>query len=86
VDRVADQPVRGRLRDGRTGDRARSPDGQRHRAAVGERTQASHQPVIGEGRRVDAVREIAQVSERRADGPPRREIGLGLPDARVIGG
>jgi hypothetical protein len=35
---------------------------------------------------VDAVREIAQVSERRADGPPRREIGLGLPDARVIGG
>jgi DNA-binding NarL/FixJ family response regulator len=40
VDGVGHQPVGGRLRSGRAGGRARSSYGQRHRAAVGERTQA----------------------------------------------
>jgi len=86
VDGVGHQPVGGRLRHGRTGDRARSPYGQWHLAAVGQRTQAGHESVVGEGGRVDAVREVAQVGERGADDPPRRMVGLGLRVGRVVGG
>jgi hypothetical protein len=35
---------------------------------------------------MDAVREIAQVSECRADDPPRREVGFGLLLGRMVGG
>jgi hypothetical protein len=83
---VGHQPVGGGLRYGRMGGRARSPYGQRHRAAVGERTQAGHESVVGEGGGVDAVREVAQVGQRRADDPPRRMVGLGLRVGRVVGG
>jgi hypothetical protein len=83
---VSHQPVGGGLRHGRTGDRSGSPDGQRHRAAVGQRTQAGHEPVVGEGGRVNAVCEIAQVGERRADDPPRRTVGFGLLLGRIVGG
>jgi hypothetical protein len=89
VDGVGHQPVGGRLRYGRTGGRARPPDGHWHRAAVGQRPQAGHEPVVSEGGRVDAVREVAQVGERRTDDPPRRQVSFGLlpglPLGRVVG-
>jgi hypothetical protein len=38
---------------------------------------------------VDAVREVAQVGERRTDDPPRRQVSFGLlpglPLGRVVG-
>jgi hypothetical protein len=83
---IGHQPVGGRLRHGRTGDRARSSDGQRHRAAVGQCTQAGHESVVGEGGRMDAVREVAQVGECRADDPPRRAVGFRLLLGCVVGG
>ncbi len=83
---IGHEPVGGGLCNGRTGRRARSPYGQGHRAAVGQRTQAGHEPVVGEGGRVDAVREVAQVGERGADDPPRRTVGFGLLFGRIVGG
>jgi hypothetical protein len=35
---------------------------------------------------MDAMREVTQVRERRADDPPRRTVRLGLPVGRIVGG